>query len=398
MEYGGFEGRIPEGEYGAGEVRIWDQGWYEPLEWTDKKITLRLHGERVQGEYHIVQTKQGGDPKNWLIFRSARDIPQPRLPSPPAIEPMLATGGGKPFDSPDWVFEVKWDGVRTLATIDGDSLKLVSRRRRDVTEMYPELADLPVQLSGRNGLVDGEIVALDAEGRPSFERMQQRFTLKRPSASVLQKVPVDFLAFDLLWLDGESLMDRPLEERRALLERHLVPGKRVQISPQIAEKGSAFFDVAKQRGLEGIIAKKSGSLYRPGQRTKDWIKIKAIKTQDVAIVGWEPGQGRRTGGIGSLLAAVMRNGTLSYAGHVGTGFTEKTLRMLEERLSSLATDTPPVEPPPRDELDPARARWVRPELVATVEYLEFTSSGRMRAPSYKGLRDDKLPEECEIEE
>lgn len=397
LKYGDFEGSIPEGEYGAGEVRVYDRGTYEALEWLDNKITIRIHGERIRGEYHIVQTKQGGDPKNWLIFRSARDVPMERPPAPPSVEPMLATPGGTPFDDEDWLFEVKWDGVRTLAYINGDQLKLVSRRKRDVTEQYGELASLPTQLSGRNALIDGEIVALDDEGRPSFERIQQRFTLARPSKNAIEKNPVDFLAFDLLWLDGESLMDRPIEERRALLERHLVPGKRVQISPQISGKGTAFFGAAKARGLEGIVAKRKGSTYRPGQRTKDWVKIKAVRRQDCVIVGWSPGQGTRDGSIGSILCGVIRGGQLEYAGHCGTGFTQKFLEKLRSIVRPLETEEPPVPAPPSD-VDLRGVHWVRPELVCEVEYLEFTSQGRMRAATFRGLREDKVPEECIVEE
>lgn len=394
LEYGAFEGTIPKGEYGAGEARIFDSGTYDTVEWTEAKITVRLHGARIQGEYHIVQTKQGGDPKNWLIFRSARDAPLPRPAPPPAIEPMLATGGGTPFDSPDWLFEVKWDGVRTLAFIEGEHVRLVSRRGRDVTTQYPDLGYLAAQLSARNGLVDGEIVALDEAGRPSFERIQQRFTQQAPSARAAQQVPVEFLAFDLLWLDGDSLMDRPIEERRTMLERHLVPNAHVQISPQIPERGVAFFEAAKARGLEGVVAKRRGSPYRPGQRSKDWVKIKAIRQQDCVIVGWSEGQAGRRDTIGSLLVGVVRNGALSFAGHVGTRFTERTLTMLKERLDPLATGEPPFPPPPKDEVDPRATHWVRPELVCAVEYLEFTSQGRMRAASFRGLRDDKAPEDC----
>jgi bifunctional non-homologous end joining protein LigD len=398
MDYAPFEGRIPEGEYGAGEVRIYDWGWYEPLEWEDNKVTIRLHGERIQGEYHIVQTRQNNDPKNWLIFRSAREAPMEHRQPPPAdIEPMLATSGGKPFDKKGWVFEPKWDGVRTMAWIDGEKLKLRSRRRRDVGELYPELSEMPSQLSGLNGLIDGEIVALDANGRPSFEAIQQRFTLSKPTKKALSQFPVTFIAFDLLWLDGESLMDRPLEERRALLEKNFVPGAHVQISPQVPEKGSKFFEAAKAMGLEGIVAKKLGSLYRSGQRTKDWMKVKAVKSQDCVVVGWAPGQGARTD-LGSLLVGVYRNGKLTYAGHVGTGFTQQTIKLLKEKLQPLEVPEPPIPPPPKDEVDTRAVHWVKPELVVDVEYLEFTSQHRMRAASFKGLRDDKLPEECTIEE
>jgi bifunctional non-homologous end joining protein LigD len=395
MDYAHFEGRIPEGEYGAGEVRIFDWGTYEAPEWTEKKITLRLRGERLQGEYHLVRT----DGKNWLIFRSARAgrLEQGDVP-PRTIEPMMATGGGKPFDSPGWTFEPKWDGVRTLAFIDSGRTALRSRRGRDVEGLYPELSEMAVQLSGFNGLVDGEIVGLDEKGHPSFERIQQRFTLAKPTQQALTRYPVEYVAFDLLWLDGESLLDQPLEERRALLERHVVPGKHVQVSPQFEEHGVAFFEAAKAQGFEGLIAKKKGSIYRPGQRSKDWLKIKFVKEQDCVIVGWVPGEKGRAGQVGSLLAAIYQDGGLVYAGHVGTGFTAQTLRLLQEKLEPLAQKEPPLPHPPRDEVDPRTARWVRPELVCSVEYLQFTTQGRMRAASFKGLRDDKLPEDCVREE
>ena len=397
IEYASFEGTIPKGEYGAGEVRIFDEGTYEPLEWTDKKITIRLHGARLQGEYHIVNTAQGGDPKNWLIFRSSRAGALPSKPMPPVLQPMLATSGGDPFDDPRWNFEVKWDGVRTFAYLGNGSTRLVSRRGREVNVQYPELLEMHGLLAGDNALVDGEIVVLEANGKPSFERLQQRFTVSKPSQQLLKQHPVLFIAFDLLWLDGESLVERPLEERVSELHRVLVPGQRIQNSVVIEGKGKALFEQVKARGLEGVIAKRKGSSYKPGRRTKDWVKIKATKGQDVVIVGWSPGEGRRDGSIGALLAGVYRDGKLEYAGHVGTGFTERTLKMLHEKLNPLETGESPVPPPPKEEVDVRGVHWVRPELVAEVEYLEFTSQFRMRAAVFKGLREDKAPEDCVYE-
>jgi bifunctional non-homologous end joining protein LigD len=392
IEYATFEGRIPEGEYGAGEVRIYDSGTYEPVEWKDDKLTIRLHGERLTGEWHLVQT----DGKNWLVFRSRSSGPISRKPMPPALEPMLATGGGEPFDDPNWTFEVKWDGVRTLSYIDATTIhgstRLISRRGRDVTGVYPELDDMHKFLCGDNGLVDGEIVSL-VGGRPSFEAMQNRFTTNRPSAQLLKQHPVQFIAFDLLWLDGESLVDRPLEERLALLERWLVPSKRIVLSVRIPEHGKALYEQAKVRDLEGLVAKKLGSTYKPGRRSKDWLKIKIRKEQDCVIVGWQPGEGARSS-LGSVLVAVMRDGKLSYAGRVGTGFTEKTIQLLLERLKPLETEKPTVTLPEGENLGGRPVHWVRPELVCDVEYAEFTSYGIMRAPAFKGLREDKAPEDC----
>jgi len=397
IEYASFEGTIPKGEYGAGEVRIFDEGTYEPLEWTDKKITIRLHGSRLQGEYHIVNTDAASGGKNWLIFRSTRAGALPSRPMPPVLQPMLATAGGKPFDDPKWVFEVKWDGVRTLSYLGGGATRLVSRRGREVNVQYPELTEMNELLAGDNALVDGEIVVLERDGRPSFERLQQRFTVGKPTQQLLKQHPVLFIAFDVLWLDGVSLIERPLEERLEALHRVLVPGPRIQLSVTIDGKGKALFEQVKARGLEGVIAKRKGSIYRPGRRTKDWIKIKATNRQEVVIIGWSPGEGRRDGAIGALLAGVYRDGKLEYVGHVGTGFTDRTLQMLKEKLAPLEVSGPPVPTPPKEEVDVRGVRWVRPELVAEVEYLEFTSQFRMRAASFKGLREDKAPEDCVYE-
>ncbi|MGH2725837.1 MAG: non-homologous end-joining DNA ligase, partial [Actinomycetota bacterium] len=393
IEYATFEGSIPKGEYGAGEVRIFDKGTYEPLEWTDKKITIRLHGERLQGEYHIVRT----DEKNWLIFRSTRAGALPAKPMPPVLQPMLASPGGKPFDDPTWTFEVKWDGVRTFAYLGGERTKLVSRRGRDVNVQYPELVEMHGLLAGDNALVDGEIVCLERDGRPSFEKLQQRFTVSKPTAQILSANPVIFIAFDLLWLDGESLLERPLVERVAALHRVLVPGPRVQNSVSIDAAGKKLFEEVKKRGLEGVIAKRKGSKYVPGRRTKDWVKIKAVNRQDCVIIGWSAGEGRRDGSIGALLAGVYKDGKLLYAGHVGTGFTDRTLKTLQVKLAPLETGDPPVPTPPKEEVDLRGVHWVRPDLVCEVEYLEFTSQFRMRAASFKGLREDKAPEDCVYE-
>lgn len=395
VEYADFTGTIPEGEYGAGEVRIFDAGTYETLDWSDKKVSIVLHGRRVQGEYHLVQT----DGKNWLALRAKASGALPLPDPPPRFDPMLATPGGKPFDSRDWLFEVKWDGARTLALFDNGTLRLISRRGRDVTEQYPECQQFADRLAAWNAAVDGEVICLDGSGRPSFERLQQRISLSEPTAKQISANQVDFIAFDLLWLDGESLCDRPIEERRELLEKGLAPGPRLQVSPQIEAAGVRLFEAAKAQGLEGVIAKKRGSRYVPGRRSRDWVKVKAVNRQDCVIIGWEPGQGGRAGHIGSLAVGVYRDGTLTYAGQVGTGFTQRTLAELAETLAPLAVDAPPVtELPPREVADVRSIRWVRPEIVCEVEFIEFTSKHILRAPAFKGLREDKAPEDCLIEE
>lgn len=392
LDYANFEGNIPEGAYGAGESRIFDKGTYELLEWEEgKKATFRLHGDRIEGEYHLVNT--GG--KDWIIFRSARDAPAARRPSPPRIEVMLATDTDpEPFADPAWIYEVKWDGVRTLASIEGGACRLVSRRGRDVTEVYPELQVLGQQLSGLNALIDGEIIVLGPNGVPSFERIQRRFTSQRPSAKDLKNDPVEFIAFDLLWLDGESLMDRPWEERRALLDRHLVPAKHVQLSVVFpASEGAALFQAAAQKGLEGVVAKKRASMYRPGRRTKDWLKMKSRRSVDAAIIGWTPSSASSST-IGSLLVALAPapGAELRYAGHVGTGYTAQGSKDLIARLEPLSVGSAPVEMP--SDVDTSEVRWVRPELVAAVDYLEITSQFRLRAASYKGIHADRTIDSC----
>lgn len=395
LEYASFEGEIPKGEYGGGDSRIYDEGTYDTLEWEEgKKLTIRLRGRRVNGEYHLVRTRG----KQWLIFRSARDAPAEILPPPPRLEPMLATGGAQPFNDPAWMFEVKWDGVRTLATIDRGELRLTSRRGRDVTAVYPELGKLAEAVAAKNALLDGEIVVLGENGVPSFERIQRRFTTSRPSSADLANDPVQYLVFDLLWLDGESLVERPLEERRALLKRTLVTTDHIQISEEFpGTAGETLFEAVSQRGMEGLIAKRLGSTYLPGKRSPDWLKIKVRRTLDAIVIGWSPGAGSRDGAIGSLLVAVRdsETGALRFAGHVGTGFTQQVATALVGTLAPDARDDAPLQMPDDPDLDLSAVHWVEPRVVIDIEYLEFTSQHRMRAASFKRIRADRTPEDLE---
>jgi bifunctional non-homologous end joining protein LigD len=391
LEYGGFEGWIPKGHYGAGEVRIFDRGTYEAPEWKDDKVTFRLEGTRHRGEYHLVKTST-----DWLVFlsrTSAGEQPEP----PPAFTPMLADPGHEPFDNPDWRFEPKLDGIRTLAYVGTDGTRLVSRRGRDQTAQYPELDNLARFINALQAVVDGEIVAADDQGRPSFERLQQRMNLSSPRdiERAKTKVPVMLFLFDLLWLDGRDVTHEPVEERRRLLEDIVTVTGPVALTVVIEEHGKAFFDQAKQLGFEGIIAKRAGSPYLPARRTKDWRKIKALNTQDCVILGWTPGTGSRGSTFGALLVGAYRDGELTWIGQVGTGFTEPMLDDLMKRLKDLRTKGPPIDDPGLGALK--GARWVRPELVCMVEYLQMTSVGKLRAPSYKGLRPDIAPEDTTLE-
>jgi bifunctional non-homologous end joining protein LigD len=393
LEYGTFEGTIPEGHYGAGEVRIFDDGWYEPIEWTDTKVSFRLHGRRYPGvEYHFVKTRT-----DWLAFlASAQDAPLPDAPI--RFQPMLAEGGWGPFDDPKWRFEPKLDGIRALAEMETGGTVFRTRRGRDVTFQYPDIHMIHELVDQVNAVLDGEIVAVDADGRTSFETLQQRMNLQneREIKRVAKQIPVAFVVFDLLWLDGHETIGLSLEERRELLDLIVEENHRLQLMSYEDGDGEAFVEGARALGLEGVVAKRKGSKYLPGKRAPDWRKIKLISTQDCVILGWTPGQGGRAGSFGALLVGAIDGGTLRWVGQVGTGFTQKMLERLMEQLAPLVRDDPPIDDPALRKLK--GATFVEPELVCEVEYLEYTkSTGKMRAPSFRGLRPDKTPDECVLE-
>jgi bifunctional non-homologous end joining protein LigD len=393
LDYASFEGSIPSGHYGAGDVRIWDHGSYDAVEWTDKKVSFRLHGERYHGsEYHLIKTGRG--PKDWLVLMASRSV-EDAPPEPPAYRPMMAEQGAKPFDREGWLFEPKLDGVRTLVYLGMNSVRLMSRTGRDQTSQYPELGRLFERVTSENAVLDGEIVAFDRAGRPSFQRLQQRMNLasKTDIDRIRRDVPVQLFVFDVLWLDGRDVTSLPLMERRKLLEEVVVPGKGIDVTLSVQEHGMALWESAKDRGLEGVIAKRAGSRYQPGRRSPDWKKVKVLNRDDFVIIGWTPGQGGRGSSFGALLLGAYADGELRWIGQVGTGFTDRTIADLMRRLGELETDRPPVEDA---ELQKVKgAHWVRPELVASIEYLQVTDGGRkLRAPSFKGLRDDVPPEDC----
>lgn len=400
IDYAAFSGTIPEGNYGAGEVRIFDEGTYELLEQEPGKLTFRLAGRRLRGVWHLVKTR--GD-KDWLAFLRAWEGPQ-RDPPPP-LEPMLATLVAEPFDDDRYLFEFKWDGVRTLAVCTDAETRLVSRSGRDISATYPELARLHERLVCLDAIVDGEVVAFD-EDRPSFEKLQARINLANPRdiERAAQRVPVCFVAFDLIYLDGRSLLDTPLEQRRELLEQLVVTGGNVLVSPAVPGDGEALFDVCRQRRFEGVVAKRLGSPYRPGKRTREWLKVKVTTEADLVVGGWTQGEGSRAARFGALLVGAYSGNDLVFLGAVGTGFTEAAMADLLPRLKELQTAEAPFAggaaavsggrfgKPLRN------PRWVRPELVCRVEYRELTSAPRLRAPSFKGLRADIAPQQCRLED
>jgi bifunctional non-homologous end joining protein LigD len=386
LEYLSWEGVIPAGHYGAGTMAVWDAGTYEQHKWRADEVMVTFHGERVRGRYVLFRTK--GD--DWMIHRMDPPADPAAAPLPATMAPMLARLGTLPADGRAWVYEVKWDGVRALVWVEGGQVRLESRNGRDISSQYPEVAGLGRGVGARPVLLDGEVVALDADGHPSFERLQRRMHLASEAAvrRRMSDTPVTLMLFDVLHLDGRSLLEQPWEERRARLEELALAGPSWRTPPVHRGHGGAFLQATKDQGLEGLVAKRADSPYEPGRRTGAWVKVKNVTRQELVIGGWLPGEGRRRERIGSLLVGLHDGDQLRYAGRVGTGFTETELRRLGELLAPLERPTSPFA---RRGL-PKGAVWVEPRLVAEVEFREWTSAGILRAPAYKGLRDDRDPD------
>jgi bifunctional non-homologous end joining protein LigD len=381
LAYASFAGEIPRGEYGAGTVTIWDRGRYELVKWDPGEVKVVLHGRRLAGGYVLFRT----DGDNWMIHRE-------RVALPTWVRPMLATAGRLPAGD-GWAYELKWDGVRASAYLAGGRLlRLVSRTGRDITVAYPELRGLGAAAGSRQVVLDGEIVAFDG-GRPSFEALQQRMhvTSAAQAARLVGEVPVAYLVFDLLHLDGRPVLELPYRQRRERLGGLRLAGRTWQTPPAFTDAaGADVLAAAAQQGLEGVVAKQLDAPYRPGARSAEWVKVKNTHRQAVVVGGLSPGKGGRAGQIGSLLAGVQTAGGLAYAGRVGTGFTEQTLRLLDRRLAPLRRATSPFATP----VPAAHANgaiWVEPELVIEVVFAGWTQAGRLRAASYQGLRTDKDP-------
>jgi bifunctional non-homologous end joining protein LigD len=308
---------------------------------------------------------------------------------------MLATAGRLPPDDRPWAYEMKWDGVRAIAFVEGGTVQLWSRTGREITHSYPELRELATAAGAARAVFDGEVVAFGGGTWPSFEALQQRINIASPAQIRLlaAQVPVTYLAFDLLCLDGRPLLEAPYSERRALLDGLGLDGRHCQTPPSFTDvAGADLVAVSKQHGLEGVVAKRRESRYEPGKRSPAWRKIKNVRRQEAVVGGWKPGEGVRAGLIGSLLIGVQGAAGLEYAGHVGTGFSEETLAMLGQRLAPLRRESSPFAAP----VPPEHARvaiWTEPRLVIEVAFGSWTSAGVMRAAAYKGLRTDKDPAE-----
>ena len=383
LEYGTFEGSIPKGEYGGGKVIIWDAGTYETEKFNDNgpdgpakggEVIVTLHGDRIDGRYALIQT----DGKNWLAHR----MKEQKRPTAGDLAPMLSTEGSvAKLKKTQWAFEGKWDGYRVLVDADHGKLVVRSRRGRDVTDEYPQFKAIAADLADHHVILDGEAVALDATGVPSFGEMQNRARSTR----------VEFWAFDILHLDGRSLLRAKYSDRRRLLEA-LGDGGGVIVPPALQGDGAEALEHAREQRWEGVIAKKRDSTYQPGRRSASWVKDKIWNTQEVVIGGWRRGEGGRSSGIGALMLGIPAEGGLQFVGRVGTGFTDKALKSLKDTLKPLETDESPFNAR-LSTPDAKGVTFVRPELVGEVRYSERTSDDRLRQPSWRGLRPDKTPDE-----
>ena len=441
LDYGNFEGKIPEGNYGAGTVMVWDRGTFlvegnlPALKQIEKgEIKFGLNGEKLRGSFVLVKLKQSEKGNEWLMIKhkdAAEDskwnidehdgsaltgrtieeikeeLPPKRSPvpiqtsevdgarksaMPSRVEPMLATLGERAFSDPNWLFEIKWDGVRALARIENGICALRSRNSVDITQRYPELASLPGALAAREAILDGEIVALDARGLSDFGRLQERMHVRAPGEALISKTPVVFYVFDLLYCDGYDLREAPLLKRKQLLQRLLHASERFRYADHQLEHGKELFALAKETGLEGIVAKRTDSRY-VSDRSINWLKLKVTQTLDAVVGGWTAA---RTPAIplGSLLLGLYEGKKLRFIGHVGSGFDAKKHEDLSGKLKELAVDACPFGLVPEANEKPS---WVSPELVARVKFSGWTQEHALRHPVFIALREDARPADCQWE-
>ena len=444
FEYRKFEGSIPEGQYGAGEVIIWDQGTYSPeggMSARDQlargELKFELHGEKLRGSFVLVKLRKQGTKNEWLLIkhrdsfadsdwhaeehaesvvtgRTLEDIaegrstpsqprlrdasqltgavkaPMPRMPK--GVPVTLAQIKERPFSDPDWVFEIKWDGVRALARSEDGEATLWSRSGRNITAEYPEFKDLGKHFRVANAIADGEIATLDENGRSDFHKLQNRLGVQNPSQNLMHSVPVNYYFFDLLYADGYDLRKSPLVERKELLKYVLITDERIRYSDHIEEKGEELFEAAREKGLEGIIAKLRDSPY-PGTRTDWWLKLKIVQELDAVVAGYTAGRGSRKY-FGALVLGLYDKGELKSITSVGTGFDEEKQKSLFDALQELRTPRSPFRQPPalREAVE-----WVKPKLVVRVKYANWTNDMHLRAPVFLSLCKDITPEECTFE-
>jgi bifunctional non-homologous end joining protein LigD len=442
LDYANFEGKIPEGNYGAGTVMVWDRGTFrlegnfDALRQLENgEIKFGLNGEKLRGSFVLVKLKHSEKGNEWLMIKHKdatedsswnidehdgsaltgrtieeikEELPPKRQavpirpeelqgarkgPMPSKVEPMLATLGDRPFSDPNWLFEIKWDGVRALARIKNGDLTLLARAGGDITRRYPELASLPEALAAHEAILDGEIVALDARGHSDFERLQERMHVRAPSEHLVTHIPVVYLAFDLLYCDGYDLRKSTLLERKQLLSRVMHASGRFRYSDHQLEKGKELFELAEKNGLEGILAKRTDSPY-VSDRSSYWMKLKITQTVDAVVGGWTEARTLALS-FGSLLLGLYDGKKLRFIGHVGSGFDAKKQKELSARLKEIAAPACPFDAVPATNEKPT---WVSPELVARVKFSGWTDEHALRHPVFIALREDARPADCQWED
>jgi bifunctional non-homologous end joining protein LigD len=441
LDYGNFEGNIPKGEYGGGSVMLWDRGWFEllgdgpaPTQIERGDFKFRLHGEKLSGEFALVKMRNRGKGNEWLLIKKkdaaakvgwnvedyARSVLTGRTqqeiaenlpasapvrvpqalslenvkgalesPMPRSVQPMLATLAEYPPSGSDWLFEVKWDGVRALCFVEAGEVRIYSRNQKRCDQQYPELSVLPRFLKASDAILDGEIAVLDETGRARFSLIQPRIGVGDPNsvAHLARSAPVTLFLFDVLYLDGYDLRAVALEERKRLLAEVVTPTDRIRVSDHFAAKGAEMLEAARALGVEGILAKRRDSKYEP-RRSRDWVKVKVVTTGDFVIGGFTHGERDY---FSSLVLGLYQGGKLVHVGQVGTGFNDKTLKEIYARIEPLITKKSPFAGSVKALRD---VTWVKPEMVAEIKYLEVTPDGLLRAPVFINFRTDKEPEEC----
>ena len=439
FEYRKFEGTIPEGNYGAGEVIIWDQGTYEPegplsaAEQLERgELKFRLHGHKLNGSFVLVKLKHSRGKNEWLLIkhrddyadpmwnveehgesvvsgrplpktqkekRSAQDSAPPNpadlpgarsAPMPRDVSVTLAKLADKPFSDPNWLFEIKWDGIRTLAYVENGNVNLFARSKREVTAEFPEFQDLARYLRAGTAILDGEIVTLDENGRSDFQKLQNRFGVSKPSQKLITEVPLTYYLFDVLYCNGFDVRKTPLLQRKELLRQILRGNDRVRYSQHQLEKGKELYAVAKEQGLEGIVGKQIENPYT-GNRTGYWLKFKIVNELDAVIVGWTAPRRTRQYFGALVLALYDEKKELRFIGSAGTGFDQKTQKDLLAQLEKLRVARSPLGNPPKLR---EHVEWVRPAMVARIKFANWTEDNHLRAPVFLGIRKDRTPEEC----